>query len=298
MDILYFFIMFAAFVALIVGLINPSIVMRWSKKPSRLKLIGWWLIVNFILLILIGTTIPEPTSQELVDSAKRKIEKENYNSALYDLNKIDNTDSLYAEAQSLIIKVDSLLTLQKDEICIKDEMQSVVLQQKQQSDSLKEVLQERVLREVEKFNVVYDEFEGITWLYSKMKPRYTNSLAFYTYIGLHDNGQFWRRLVVRYHGDDWLFLKSIIIKTDNNTYTLDASNAKRDNNADVWEWIDILVKDAEDFILYDVIHSKQTKIRFNGYQYHYDWSLPSYVIKGLEEIDDYYYLLDSVSKIK
>ena len=76
MDILYFFIMFAAFVALIVGLINPSIVMRWSKKPSRLKLIGWWLIVNFILLILIGTTIPEPTSQELVDSAKRKIEKE------------------------------------------------------------------------------------------------------------------------------------------------------------------------------------------------------------------------------
>lgn len=290
MEIIYSFLVVAAFVAMIVGLINPSLIMLWSKKPTRLKVFAWWFLVNFVLLLLLSLSpLPEPTSQELVNSAKRDIEEENYSSALCDLRKIDQTDSLYKEALILISKVDSLMILQTKS------QEREIEKERLSADSMKQVLKKRVETEKLKFDVDYDEFEDITWLYSKQRPNFSNTMAFYTYIGVKNNYA-WRRLVVRYSGDNWLFLKSIIIKTDNSTYTLDASSAKRDNYTDVWEWIDIPIKEGEDFMLYDIIHSKQTKIRFNGSQYHCDWTLPSNVIKGLKEIDDYYYLMDSLQK--
>ena len=283
--------------------------MRWSKKPTRIKVIGLWWLLMIVLLIISAVSIPEPTSQELIDSAKKNIEKEDYVEALSDLKKIDETDSLYIDAKELIIKADSLLAIQKaekaakekerlaslseEEMNEKEKEQFAALQKERQNDSLRLLVQ----TERKKFDVEYDEFKEITWLYSKTRPAYANTKAFYTYIGINKQGHAWCRLVIRYHGEDWLFVKSIIIKTDNNTYTLAADNVQRDHNTEVWEWIDINVGEGEDIILYDIIHSKQTKIRFVGYQYHYDWTLPAKTIKGLKEIYDYYYLLDSVSKI-
>ena len=320
MSILLSILFLVSFVALIIGIINPSLIMRWSKKPTRIKVIGLWWLLMIVLLIISAVSIPEPTSQELIDSAKKNIEKEDYVEALSDLKKIDETDSLYIDAKELIIKADSLLDLQKKEQAKKDSLLAIkererlaslseeemtkkekeqfaalqaALQKEKYNDSLKLLAQ----TERKKFDVKYDEFKEITWLYSKTRPAYDNTKAFYTYIGINKQGHAWCRLVIRYHGEDWLFVKSIIIKTDNNTYTLAADNVQRDHNTDVWEWIDINVGEGEDIILYDIIHSKQTKIRFVGYQYHYDWTLPAKTIKGLKEIYDYYYLLDSVSKI-
>lgn len=291
MEIICSFLVIAALVAMIVGLINPSLIMRWSKKPTRLKVFAWWFLVNFLLLLLLSLSLPEPTSQELVNYAKRNIEEGNYSSALYDLRKIEQTDSLYKEALALISKVDSLMILQTKSQERKIEKERLF------ADSMKQVLKKRVETEKLKFDVNFDDFENKTWIHSKKQPRYANTLGFFTYIGMNDSGQFWRRLVVRYHGDEWLFLKSIIIKTDTGTYQFDASNSKNDHNADVWEWIDIPVNTYESYMLKDIISSKQTKIRFNGSQYHYDWTLSSNVIQGLKEIDDYYYLMDSLQKI-
>lgn len=309
MSILLSILFLVSFVALIIGIINPSLIMRWSKKPTRIKVIGLWWLVMIILSIISAVCIPKPTSLELINSAKRNIEKEDYVEALSDLKKIDETDSLYIDAKELIIKADSLLAIQKaekaakekerlaslseEEMTKKEKEQFAALQKEKQNDSLRFLAQ----TERKKFDVKYDEFKEITWLYSKTRPAYANTKAFYTYIGINKQGHAWCRLVIRYHGEDWLFVKSIIIKTDNNTYTLAADNVQRDNNTEVWEWIDINVGEGEDIILYDIIHSKQTKIRFVGYQYHYDWTLPAKTIKGLKEIYDYYYLLDSVSKI-
>lgn len=161
------------------------------------------------------------------------------------------------------------------------------------NDSLRLVEKKKIETEIKKFNAKYDDIEGTTWIYSKKKPYYSNSMGFYTYIGLNDNGYAWKRLVIRYHGDDWLFIKKIIVKTDNQTYTIDASNSERDNNADVWEWVDLSVGNVEDVIIQDIISSKQTKVRFVGSQYHHDWILSKKEVDGLKEIDDYYYLLNS-----
>lgn len=293
MEIVYSFLVVAAFVAMIIGLINPSLIMRWSKKPTRLKVFAWWFLANFLLLLLLSLSLPEPTSQELVNYAKRNIEEGNYSSALYDLRKIEQTDSLYKEALTLISKVDSLMILQTKS------QERKIEKERLSADSMKQVLKKRVETEKLKFDVNFDDFENKTWIHSKKQPRYANTLGFFTYIGMNDSGQFWRRLVIRYHGDEWLFLTSIVVKTDNFTYQFDASNSKNDHNADVWEWIDIPVLTNESVMLKDIISSKQTKVRFygNGYQYHYDWTLSSEVIQGLKEIDDYYYLMDSLQKI-
>lgn len=161
------------------------------------------------------------------------------------------------------------------------------------NDSLRIVEKKKIEVEMKNFNSQYDDIEQTTWVYSKTKPKYTNSLAFYTYIGLKENGNAWKRLVVRYHGNDWLFLDKIIIKTDSNVYTLEASDSKRDHNTDVWEWIDINLTSIEDVIVNDIINSKVTKIRFVGKQYSKDWLLSRNEIKGLKEIDKLYYLLNS-----
>lgn len=313
MSILLSILFLVSFVALIIGIINPSLIMRWSKKPTRIKVIGLWWLVMIILSIISAVCIPKPTSLELINSAKRNIEKEDYSSALSELKKIEESDSLYFESLILISKADSLLAIQKaekaakekerlaslseEEMTKKEKEQFAALQAALQKEKYNDSLKLLAQTEREKFDVVYDEFKEITWLYSKTKPAYANTKAFYTYIGINKQGHAWRRLVIRYHGEDWLFVQSIVIKTDKNTYTLTADDVKRDNNTEVWEWIDIVVGEGEDIILHDIIHSQQTKVRFVGYQYHHDWTLPAKVIKGLKEIDDYYYLLDAVSKM-
>jgi hypothetical protein len=165
------------------------------------------------------------------------------------------------------------------------------------NDSLRVEIKKSIDLEIKKFNTRYDDIEKITWIYSKTKPYYSNTMAFYTYIGLDDNGKSWKRLLIRYHGNDWLFINSIIIKADNQTYTISASDSKRDNNADVWEWIDVPVGNIEDVIIGSVVLSQSVKIRFVGRQYSKDWMLTKKEIKGLKEIEDLQYLLDSYSAL-
>ncbi len=141
------------------------------------------------------------------------------------------------------------------------------------------------------FTENYDEFNKITWIYPKDFPKYANTMAFYTYLGLSDDGSIVKRLFIRYHGNEWLFMQNIKIKTDDHIYTIDARNSDRDNNTDVWEWIDIIPSASDDAIIEKIINSKTTKIRFEGKHHHFDWTLPAVNITCLKEINKYYELL-------
>lgn len=107
---------FALFIALIVGLIKPSLVLRWTNKPTRLKVIGYWflsiIITGILGVMFIDDTIDTKTN---IESANKFIEQGNYSSAISDLEKIEKTDSLYNQAQILIKKADSLNNLSDEE---------------------------------------------------------------------------------------------------------------------------------------------------------------------------------------
>lgn len=107
---------FALFIALIVGLIKPSIILRWTNTPTRFKVIAYWFLstiaTGILGVIFIDHTIDANTN---IESANRFIEQGSYSDAISDLEKIEKTDSLYTKAQFLIKKADSLKNLSEDE---------------------------------------------------------------------------------------------------------------------------------------------------------------------------------------
>lgn len=114
---------FALFIALIVGLVKPSLILRWTNKPTRLKVIGYWflsiIIVGILAAIFVDTTIDSKTS---IETATKYIKEGNYSNAILTLEKIEKTDSLYNNAQLLIKKADSLNNLTAEEKRVAEEM--------------------------------------------------------------------------------------------------------------------------------------------------------------------------------
>jgi hypothetical protein len=140
----------------------------------------------------------------------------------------------------------------------------------------------------------YDDFEDITWYSHKNEPKYSNTKACYLYIGSKNNN-FWGRLVVRYSGEDWIFVKRIIVKCDEIRLNLNSTEVKRDNSSgDVWEWIDIPFGKNEEDIILCIINSKETKIRFEGDKYSKDYTLSN---KEKNALIDMYKFLDFNNEI-
>lgn len=110
------FLGLALFIALIVGLIKPSTVLRWDSKPTRLKVFGYW-ILSFVILGILSalTESEEDRAANSLQQAKNYIEQENYSRAITRLEDIDSTSSLYQEAQELIKEADSLNTATEEQ---------------------------------------------------------------------------------------------------------------------------------------------------------------------------------------
>jgi hypothetical protein len=130
---------FALFIALIVGLVKPSLILRWTNKPTRLKVIGYWflsiIITGILGVMFIDTTIDSKTS---IETANKNIKEGNYSKAISTLEKIEKTDSLYNNAQLIIKKADSLNNLTAEEKQIAEKINAEkakkeqVLKQKEQ----------------------------------------------------------------------------------------------------------------------------------------------------------------------
>lgn len=146
------------------------------------------------------------------------------------------------------------------------------------------------------FTTKYDEFKKITWVEHKNIPKYTNSWGFYTYIGINDDGSIFERLVIRYYGDNWLFVKEILIKADDFTFQI-TGKMDRDNDSKVWEWMDVEPDDTQLAMIAAVISAKTTKVRFEGDKYYKDRTLTQNEIKGLKDTQEYYSLLIRKSKL-
>jgi len=114
---------FALFIALIVGLVKPSLILRWTNKPTRLKVIGYWflsiIITGILAAIFVDTTIDSKTN---IETATKNIKEGNYLNAISTLEKIEKTDSLYNNAQLLIKKADSLNNLTAEEKRVAEEI--------------------------------------------------------------------------------------------------------------------------------------------------------------------------------
>lgn len=121
----------------------------------------------------------------------------------------------------------------------------------------------------------YDDFENITWYIHKNHPKYTNTNAFFI-SAFSKKNIFGGRLIVRYSGEDWLFVKKITVKCGETKFYLNTEKVNRNNGSgSVWEWIDLPVDNSVEVVLTSIISSDNTKIRFEGDQYSFDYTISS-----------------------
>jgi hypothetical protein len=146
---------------------------------------------------------------------------------------------------------------------------------------------ESAIKKLKSFKSNTDEFQGITFHRDPRTPYYTNRNFVYPYIGEKED-KYWLRLRFQYAADDWLFIDHAIFLIDGEKFVI-TGVWERDNDADIWEWLDIPVELVERHILEKIAESKSAKIRYVGSQYHKDRTLTSTeksVIKKTLEIYD------------
>lgn len=69
----------ALFIALIVGLVKPSLVLRWTNKPTRLKVIGYWflsiIITGVLGVMFMDTTLDSVSQIKIFEKEKAEYHK-------------------------------------------------------------------------------------------------------------------------------------------------------------------------------------------------------------------------------
>lgn len=141
------------------------------------------------------------------------------------------------------------------------------------------------------FNEKKDEFNGVTWVEPKSRPKYINKNGICTYFCLDKNGKPSNlRFLIQYFAEDWLFIHSYTFLIDGNTYTFSNPDMERDNDSKIWEWSDTGVAQSGEVaqILYAIKNAKEVKIRFHGKQYHKDKTLSQKDIKAITQPIEYF----------
>lgn len=146
-------------------------------------------------------------------------------------------------------------------------------------NELRTAEKERIISEKKPlFNADYDKVEGITWYQHKNMPNYIDIRSYIIpYIGESGNNH-WVCIRYNYTADSWIFWENMTIMVDGEKYykNVGSGNTIRDNDTEVWEWYDECLDYNEDMnnrdlqMLKAIAQSKETIIRFQGDEYHYD----------------------------
>lgn len=164
----------------------------------------------------------------------------------------------------------------KENLRIKD---SISIVQKQKKDKAEKALKS--------FKKSEDEFKGNAFYRDPRTPYYANRNFIYPYIG-QKGDNYWLRLKLQYASDNWLFINKGILLIDGEQYTINGS-WERDNDSEIWEWLDMQVGTNERIILDRLANSISAKVRYEGRQYHNDRTITSKeksIIKKTLEIYD------------
>ena len=122
-----------------------------------------------------------------------------------------------------------------------------------------------------------------------LKFYYPSALSFYSdgswaadvrcfvlpYLG-QEGDTVWLRLLCNYTADDWVFFKNMTFAVDDARYykSFNYFDIVHDNGGgDVWEYIDTEVSDSDVEMLWAIVDSTETIIRFEGDDYVFDFTV-------------------------
>ncbi len=129
-----------------------------------------------------------------------------------------------------------------------------------------------------------NEFDGTSFYSHPNTPRYTDTRNYLeVYMGVQKETVF-LRMWLNYTSDDWLFIENARANIDGDTVLIPASDWSRDNDSEIWEWADELVRPELRSILERIANSKKTIIRFDGSKFYDDWTVPAKDKKAILEM--------------
>jgi outer membrane protein assembly factor BamD (BamD/ComL family) len=217
--------------------------------------------------ILNKVTKDAPELKSKAEALKNEIRTKVYSKILDDNNKMLNSK----EFDSAITNLDSFITIYGPSQETTDKRQEYLNLETEQSKQALSAL-----------NGKYDEFSDVTWYRSSSSPTYRNVNGFYIYFGIDSNNKTLPlRLVVQYASSEWLFIESATVNVDGANYSI-YGTWERDNNSDIWEWIDEPLDNVE--LIQKIINSQSAKIRFDGQQYYDTREISSAQKRALKEV--------------
>ncbi|MDD2656170.1 MAG: hypothetical protein PHQ18_01210 [Patescibacteria group bacterium] len=204
------------------------------------------------------------------------------------INKINvvATKGEYTTSTSLTINRE-LTKEEKATLAEKQAQEEAKQKEKEKAEAIAKAEEEKQIKQsLSKMRVKEDDIKNITYYTDKSSPKYTNYNGFYLNIIDHPTLGKYLSLSVQYSGNDWLFINSYIIKTDDQTFTLYPDEVKRDNSTYVWEWSTFIDSDTFLPIVKAIITSKETKIRYQGSQYYHDRVISNTEKQALQNVLD------------
>lgn len=143
--------------------------------------------------------------------------------------------------------------------------------------------------------ITKDGVTGNIFYYPSVFPNYINTRCYILPYIVKNGDDILICVRYNYTGDDWVFFKKIIFAFDNENITrsFDYFDITHDNKSgDVWEHHTDVANYQDISILREITTSNKRIARFQGDDYHYDYTIPSSdqaAIKKILEIYDLYY---------
>ena len=151
---------------------------------------------------------------------------------------------------------------------------------------------EFVKKNKSKFREKEDEFKGVTWIYHKSSPQYTNRNACYFYFYIKEGKASNFRFRFQYYDDDWLFIKNMIFRINDEENRTIVPDMERDNaRGYIWEWCDMYYSEVGLPFITELANANSVKVKLNGSQYYDTRTLSKEQIKAMKETLEYYYAL-------